>query len=184
VIGEDRSDAETLKVLICCLLAGRPGLVVRTKGFEGCSDLLQKGARQLQVFAGLGCTKFVVCHDADDRNPAPARERVMRSIVKPAMVGADCCVVIPVQEIEAWILADMSAVAMVFTSWRPQQITANPEFITSPKEYLVKLSRVKHNRPVSTPATDNERVAKHLNLQHVRRRCPSFDHLAKFVTGT
>ncbi len=121
VIGEDKSDAEMLAVLMR-RLANDQTLTIKTFGYSGCAQMLSKGARQLKSFAGLGCSRFVVCHDADGDDPNVRYNRVMERIVRPAGVAGSSCIVIPVQEIEAWILADIEAVTKVFSSWKPKPI--------------------------------------------------------------
>jgi hypothetical protein len=57
ILGEDDSDSQTLKVLVR-RLAGDASLRVKAKGFSGCGEMLDKGARQLQLFRDLSLTKF------------------------------------------------------------------------------------------------------------------------------
>ncbi len=90
------------------------------------------------------------------------------------------CVIVPVQELEAWILADIQSVSKVFTSWRPQPIS-NPEGINSPKEFLEKLSRAANHKPRYAHAVHNARVAEHLDIDILMTKCPSFLPLANFV---
>ncbi len=178
ILGEHRSDAETVKVLVR-RLARNQDLSIKIKGYEGCGELRKKGARQLQAFAALGCSKFIVCHDADGPDPARSRSAVEREITGPAGV-TPFCIVIPVHEIEAWILADIQAVTRVFTGWRPEPI-ANPEGIAKPKEHLERLSAEGLSRPRYAHATHNPRVAAYLDVDLVLSVCPSFVPLAAFV---
>jgi hypothetical protein len=135
----------------------------------------------LRLLANLGCTRFIVCHDADGPDPIPYENRVKKEIVQPAGLEDDSCVVIPVQELEAWILADIEAASSIFKSWHPKPI-ANPENQASPKEHLVRLSREGKGKPRYDPSTHNEQVAKYLNLKTVETKCPSFRRLVAFVT--
>lgn len=68
VLGEDRSDAETLRVLIR-KIAGNERLTVKMKGYDGCGELLRKGARDLDEFLNQGYDRFVVAYDADRDDP-------------------------------------------------------------------------------------------------------------------
>ena len=139
IIGEDKSDVDTLKVLIR-RLGEDEGIRIRPKGYEGCGEMLKKGCAQLAAFADLGCTRFVISFDSDGLDPRGRREAVLQQLVIPNSIEKKCCIVIPVQELEAWILADIVAVAQVFPSWLPKAIE-NPENIPSPKEHREKLSR-------------------------------------------
>lgn len=181
VLGEHRSDAETLKVLIR-KIARKPHLNVKIKGYEGGGELKRKGAKQITLFAQLyGCSRFVVCHDADGPNPTKKRQEIEELVTGPSGQQASCCIVIPVQELEAWVLADIGAVTHIFTGWKPKPIK-NPEAIASPKEYLEKLSSDGASRPRYSHAVHNPRVAAHLDIQRLRRNCPSFMPLVDFVT--
>jgi hypothetical protein len=178
ILGEDYSDVDTLKVILR-RLRGDPHLPIRGKGYSGSGELLQKGCNQLLAFAELGCRHFVVCHDADGADPAPHHAQVAARIVKPAGVADRCCIVIPVQELEAWLLADIEAVSNLF-DWQPHPI-ANPENVPSPKEHLEKLSRISKHRSRYNHAKDNPRLAEHIDLAKVSKKCRSFHPLEKFV---
>lgn len=178
IIGEDASDVGVLKVIIR-RLANDNSLPIDAKGYGGCAEMLRKGARQFRLFANKGVTKFIVCYDADRADPVARFDEAKRKIWAAANVVGDCCIVIPIQELEAWILADLSAVTNVIKSWTPADVT-NPENITDPKEHLEKLSR-QQQRPRYVHAIHNERIAHHLNLTKVAQKCPSFLPLKNFV---
>lgn len=180
ILGEDDSDVATLKVLVR-RLAKDESLPVKGKGYTGAGELLRKGAKQLNLFKVLhSCERFIVCHDADGPDPEPKRVLVSEKIVKPSGLTDDCCILVPVQELEAWILADIECAERIFTLWRPTPIQ-NPEKIASPKEYLEKLSRDCKQRPRYSHAVHNEKMATHLDLEKVRRKCPAFSVLVEFV---
>ena len=139
ILAEDRSDAATLKVIVRRLLADS-SFPIRAKGFDGSGELLRKGANQLRLFRDLGCTRFIVCHDADGIDPAPKFDLVRSKIVRASQLENASCILVPVQKLEAWILADIESAAQIFSSWQPTAID-NPERIANPKEHLEKLSR-------------------------------------------
>jgi hypothetical protein len=178
VLGEDKSDVATLKVLIRRLANDEK---VSIKGYDGCGEMLRKGGKQL--FARLGCTRFIVCYDSDDEEPTTRYQKIVKHIIiKSGLTGLKeiICIVIPVQEIEAWILADIEAVSNIFKNWHPKPIS-NPESIDSPKEYLEKLSRDSKKRPRYNHATHNEKMALYLNLDRVSQKCHSFIPLVQLI---
>ncbi|WP_233862855.1 DUF4276 family protein [Paraburkholderia adhaesiva] len=177
VIGEDRSDVDAIKNIIV-RLAG-DGVAVRGKGYSGCGELLKKGAAQLQVYERLKCSRFIVCYDSDGKDPAE-RKRALKQIFKDAGLKGVCCALVPVHEIEAWILADLPAVQNVIKGWAVAEGHKNPENQPHPKEYLEKLSE-KNHRPRYAHATMNPQIAKHLNLEIVYQRCPSYRPLHDVV---
>ncbi|EDN72911.1 hypothetical protein BGS_0398 [Beggiatoa sp. SS] len=184
VLGEDKSDVATLKVLIQ-RLAREENVSIKTKGYNGCGEMLTKGGKQLKLFAKLGCNRFIVCYDADDDERENRYQEVVKRIIKKSgLTGLKTeeiiCIVIPVQEIEAWILADIEAVTHIFQNWHPKPIS-NPESIDSPKEYLEKISRDSKKRLRYNHATHNEKVAQYLDLEKVFKKCPSFNPLKELV---
>jgi len=181
ILGEDITDANTLKVLVR-RLAHNDSLRVTPKGFGGCSKMLRKGAMELRNLHRLKHTRFIICHDADGPDPGPKREIVRDQIVEPSGVTEPCCIVIPVQALEAWILADIECATRLFRSWVPKPID-NPEQIAKPDEHLERLSKGSNGRPRYSHATHNEQMAKYLDIEAVKRKCPSFRILADFVTG-
>jgi Domain of unknown function (DUF4276) len=158
MIGEDDSDVETLKVIVR-RLANNSNLPIMAKGYSGCAEMLRKGARQLQACCDSGCTKLIVCYDSDGCPVAERVSAVHEHIVKPFGGSKPYVVVVPVQELESWILADIKAVTRVFPSWRPREVVS-PELIRSPKEHLEKLSRDAKKRPRYSHATHNRVVAR------------------------
>jgi hypothetical protein len=180
VLGEDASDADTIKELIR-QLAGDPRLPIKAKGFGGCGEMLNLGASHLRALTNLGCDRFVVTYDADEKPAHERRAEVMGKIVAPAGVQDRCCILIPVQEIEAWILADIEAVSKVLSSWRPKPIKQNPESIRHPKEYLESQSRRANRKPIYSHATHNPLVARYLRPDRVGKKCPSFRPLVEFI---
>jgi hypothetical protein len=181
VLGEDKSDVATLKVLMR-RIADDKGLTIHGKGYEGCSEMLRKGATQLRLFSDThGCKKFVVCYDRDKGDVDERRKEVIDEIIVPSGLNAEFCIVIPIEEIEAWILADLVSVTKIFTGWRPDKDFVNPEGEKDPKELVEKLSRMANGKPRYDHATHNEKVAQHVSLDTVAKKCPSFVPLVKFV---
>ena len=181
ILGEDKSDVATLKAIVR-RLAGDASLPVKVKGYGGSGEMLRNGAKQIGFFKNdYGCTRFIVCHDADGPDPKPNRDLVQDRIIRPSCAEAtNCCILVPVQELEAWILADIECAITLFPAWKPNPIS-QPESIPSPKEYLEKLSRDHKQRPRYSHATHNEQMAKHLDLDKVARKCPAFRVLVDFV---
>lgn len=182
LIGEDKSDADTIKVLIK-RLANNERMTIKTKGYSGCGEMLRKGARDLKLFESLGCTHFVVSYDADNHDPQARKDEVIQKVVKPSGINNHVCVVIPVQELEAWLLADIEAASAIFKGWQPKPVK-NPELISEPKEYLEKLSRQSNKKPRYVHAIHNEKMAWKVDLDKVQQKCKSFHPLMAMVAGS
>lgn len=180
VLGEHRSDAETIVVLMKRLLHDDRASI-RLKGYNGCSQLRRKGAKQIRLFANLGANRFVVCHDADGPDPAPAHEKVRREVVEPSGVQESCCILIPVEELEAWIIADERAISQTIPTFASPAVS-NPEGQNDPKEWIIRQSKQNRSRPLYVPSMHNARVAKYLDLDRVAEKCPSFKPLVAFLS--
>jgi hypothetical protein len=120
-----------------------------------------------------------------DKETAQKRyEEVVTKVIKPSGIKKPenlICILIPTEEIEAWILADIKAVSKVIPSWQPKDEYPNPEDIKDPKETLIRLSRINKPKPLYSHNTHNEQVMKHIDLEMVKKKCPSFAELAEFV---
>lgn len=181
VLAEDVSDVETLTTLIR-RIANSNAISVKGKGYSGCSGMLNKGARDLRMFHDTGRTqRYIVCYDSDGFDPVVRREELLARVIRPSGVLAPICALVPTQEMESWILADVKAVQNVITGWTPDKNILHPETIDSPKEYLEKMSR-QNQRPRYSHATHNSKIAKYLDISKLLDKCPSFAPLYKLVT--
>jgi hypothetical protein len=81
--------------------------------------------------------------------------------------------VIPVEEIEAWLIADEVAINDVIPSFKFNG-HPHPEMIHNPKEWLCDQSRASNGKPLYSPKTFNPAVAKKLRFEVVAKKCPSF----------
>ena len=180
VIAEDKSDVETLVTLIRSI-AGDSSIPVKGKGYSGCAEMLRKGANQMRAFGNTGeCSRFVVCYDSDRADPEVRKQELIDRVITPSGVDAVICALVPIQEIEAWILADIGSVTNIIKGWAPKNVIGNPENIDDPKEYLERLSR-EHQKPRYSHATHNPRIAKYLDIQTVYDKCQSFRPLYSIV---
>jgi hypothetical protein len=87
---------------------------------------------------------------------------------------------VPVQELEAWIIADEEAIRKVIPSLKIKAVQ-KPESIPNPKEWSVGKSIKGRSKPLYVPAIHNVRVAEHIRLEILEKKCPSFSLLRRFV---
>ncbi len=183
IVAEDDSDVNCLKVLIKRLI-DKPSFKSRGKGYDGSGKLLQDGWKEFKAADQLGFTRFIVCYDQDNSAKQARYEEVISKIIKPSGVKKEknkICILIPKQEMEAWILADIEAVTKIIPSWKPSERFSSPELVESPKEKLEKLSRIKSSKPLYVHATHNQQVFEHIDLEILKKKCPSFAELHEFV---
>ena len=121
VLGEDKSDFQTLKILVQ-RLADKKKVDILGKGYTGCGELLKKGGEDLKLLSDMGCTRFVIAHDADQRDFRDVQRDLVDKIIKPSGIKKSICLLVPVREIEAWLLADIEAVTIIFTGWKPEPV--------------------------------------------------------------
>lgn len=171
VLAEHESDARSICAIVRRLRTGA-SVRLKPKGYGGCGPLLNKGARDIRNLARSGYQQFLICHDADAISPADVVNRIRHRVVDPS--GQGCvCVVVPVEEIEAWMIADEAAIESAIPTCRlPAQ--ANPEAIHRPKEWLSRKSRDARSRPLYVPMIHNPKVAEHIRFEVVESKCPSF----------
>ncbi|MGX9714860.1 DUF4276 family protein [Janthinobacterium lividum] len=172
MLGEDKSDVEFLRNLIW-RIADDKSIKILKKGYTGCAELLIKGAKQIQAYHKLGCRRFIICYDSDRTKAIERHREIIEKIVKPSNIQGVFCTLVPVQELESWILSDIKSVSKVITGWKPTINIPNPENTDDPKEYLEKLSRTAQQRPLYSHATHNPRVAEHICLKELSKKCPS-----------
>ncbi|WP_312515069.1 DUF4276 family protein [Massilia sp.] len=172
ILGEDSSDVEMLSTLVK-RIAKRQNLTVKKMGYGGCAELLIKGAKQIRAYSRIGCTKFIICYDSDRAEPRARHAEIVEKVIAKSEIKGDFCALVPIQEIESWILADLPAVSKIIPSWKPTKIIHNPELQQDPKEYLEDLSKTAQHRPLYSHALHNPRIAEHLSLEKIARKCPS-----------
>lgn len=171
ILAEHDSDAEVLDCIVRKHFEGRR-FSVKRKGYDGCPGLMRKGQRDIRAWIGQGISRFLICHDSDAHPPKSIRELVKSKIVGTS-VATGYCIVVPVQEIEAWLIADETAINEVIPSFRFEG-HPNPESIDSPKEWLIRKSRASNGKPLYSPTTFNAAVARRLTFDTVAKKCPSF----------
>jgi hypothetical protein len=179
VLGEDSSDADAVAVLVKRISNSHNQKILK-KGFKGCGDLRRKSCRVIQELANRGATRFISCHDADGLDPDKIRQEVRTVLAEKGCRGLDSEIIVPVQEIEAWIVADEQAIAHVIKSLSIR-IVGRPESLPSPKEWLLNESSRARSRPLYIPAVHNPQVARFIDLEKLATKCPSFGPLRDFV---
>lgn len=141
--------------------------------------MLKKAPGFVELYARRDARHFVFCHDSDGNDPTEVRLKLEASLDRVVQLCPSRFIAVPVQELEAWIIADEDAISRVIPSIRikPQP---NPERIPKPKEWLRKQSLAGHSKR-HYKSRHNPMVAHHLELERVRRKCRSFDELASFL---
>lgn len=182
VLAEDRSDTDALVVLVK-RISGNMHCHVARKGFSGCGELCRKAGSHIADFASQGATHFIICHDSDGKDPKEIREKVRVGIKAKIDLGCyEHKIIVPVQELEAWLIADDEAISKVIPTLSIG-VVKQPENIDSPKEWLIRASQRGRSRPLYFPSLFNHQVAQCLDIAKVENKCGSFRELTTFILG-
>ncbi len=159
-----------------------PRLAVKSKGFGGCGELCRKAWSRIQNFADQGATHFIFCHDSDGNDPLEIQGKVEAAIKKKMVLNYPHCIVVPVQEIEAWVIADEEAIRRVIPTLSVKAVP-RPQSIPSPKEWLKKESQRGRSKPLYVPTIHNSKVMEQIDLKKLEMKCPAFRPLKQFVVS-
>jgi hypothetical protein len=182
VLGEQSSDCEFIEVMIK-RISRQSKMRFAKKSFDGCGNLLREGAKHLKNLAAAGVSQFIVCIDADGKEVSERQAEVRTRIFDAASFKQEECnaaIVVPVQEIESWILANASAFNKPFPTWNLKD-HKKPESIQDPKRVLEKSTQMHNGRPRYSPKTHNRVAAEHLDIGKLCEVCPSFKNFHAFV---
>lgn len=112
VIAEDASDVEVIKVLFSKYAPANTFSVKKFVG-NGCGKLQGKCRAWAANLVTAGCDHVFVFHDRD-RHDLDQLKKTLRAKL-PNNEFPKSVVVIPVEEIEAWLLTDMEAIKGTFS---------------------------------------------------------------------
>ncbi len=178
IIAEDESDVEVIKVLMQKISTKRFQLKSLVGG--GCGQVVSKCRAWSGVLKARGCTLLLVVHDLDERRVNELRS-ALQLAVRPCAISKHI-IVIPVRELEAWLLADHSAINATFHLKRKISKITSPETVPRPKEQLRDMLYSHSNHKVIYVTTvHNGRIAANVSVDVLRRRCSSFLPLYDFV---
>ena len=163
IIAEDDSDFRVMSELTAKIIPSNSFVFKKFAG-GGCGKLRRKCAAWTQNLLDRGCSHLVVLHDLDSNDMTKLRnelERKTNDIRFEAKV-----VLIPVQEIEAWLLSDAEAIRSVFNMSKRPTVPANPESASNPKEMLRDIVWAgAKKRYINT--IHNEKIASALDLHRI-----------------
>lgn len=179
IIAEDKSDIEVINELIAKHLK-KSNFTIKHFVGNGCGKLKQKCSSWSDNLIKRGCHHIMIFHDLDRCNEKALRTEIESKVSKEKFPNS--IVVIPIQELEAWLLSDLNAIKEVFKFDETPKKTLHCETIDSPKEYLAKLvHRISKKRYINT--IHNKKIAEKIdinNLSHCASYAP-FDAYMKKI---
>ena len=180
VIAEDRSDFDTLTILIQKLAPTARFKFRRALG-KGCGKVQSKCLRYSRLLQSKGCAMLIILRDADGKD-VDELLAALESASTPNPI-AKKAIIIPVQAIEAWLLADMEAVHRAF-SLSITKVTeySNPERVADPKRTLKRFVDSRFGKTY-VHTIHNAKIAQRLSINKLAK-CRSFAALRDFVTNS
>jgi hypothetical protein len=177
VIAEDNSDVAVLRSLIRKLTSSP--FRVEFAVAHGCGRIVGKCRAWAQNLSDRGCQYLLLVRDLDleelDRLRIELRNALDPTPISPHLI------VIPVREIEAWLLADDEAIKKAMKLKKKVKRVSNPETILRPKEYLGNIiSMISDKKIRYLNAIHNEKIAEQCAVINLGR-CDSFIPFAEFI---
>lgn len=180
LIAEDASDIEVIKKL-AKKVSGK-GISASHFVGKGCGPIRKKALGWCKAFAIKGCTQILLVHDRDKSDVA-ILTAALQDVLQPAPQLRKV-VVVPSEELEAWLLSDHEAIKKALNLRKAIKEEHHPERIESPKEYLgaavwkVSLKTVQYVNAVHNPV-----IADHIDIARISRKCPSFRPFVDFFSA-
>lgn len=176
VIAEETNDVDVLYELTRKLIPENAFSFSRFVG-HGSGKLRRKVGVWAENLLTRGCSYLVVIHDRDQRDEAQLRALLCSQLESSL---SRVVILIPIEEIEAWLLCDPTALQTVFKMGRVPTIPARPEGISDPKEFLSRIV-AQNSRSQYLNTVHNRRIAAALGIDALKKRCPSFERFPKFI---
>ena len=133
VIAEDKSDVEVISAILEKYAAKNDFVVKKFVG-NGCGRLRNKCRTWAETLLKSGCAHILIFHDLD-RSDETILFKALRDRV-PTKDFPNSLIVVPIEEMEAWLLADEDAITKVFSLKQQLKRISNPETVKSPKEQI------------------------------------------------
>jgi hypothetical protein len=177
VIAEGDSDVAVVGVLARNIAQAE--FEIRSAVGKGCGRMQKKALGWARELHRRGCTHLMLVCDLDENSRSDLAARLTKALEGFPIERR--VVVIPVRQIEAWLLADQDAVSDAFKLHRRVKHQANPEGIRDPKQRLGELLAERSGKRVQyLNSVHNPLIAQHARVDQLRR-CPSFTGFEAFV---
>ena len=176
IIAEETNDVDVIEEIIAKIKRRN---LFKVKKFVGhsCGKLRNKCRDWAYNLHIQKCKILILVHDLDENNLGELKASLELSLI-PSPIK-NYLIVIPVREIEAWLLADHNAINLTF-NLKLKKIP-NPESIRRPKEYLRDIVYLRSNKKRNyTNTIHNRKIAANAHITMLNR-CDSFKPLNKFL---
>lgn len=175
VIAEDASDVEVITEILAKYMV-RNTFSVKSMIGHGCGRIKQKCDSWSRLLFKRGCEHVFLFHDLDRDNECNLR-KLLEKKLSPQEVP-NSLIVIPIEELEAWLLSDTKAIQYVFSLPKCPKKISNCESVSSPKEHLAKMVLSGGKRYVNT--IHNKKISERVSLENLKR-CPSYAEFDNYL---
>lgn len=176
VIAEDTSDVSVINVILEKYLESSEFSIKKFVG-NGCGKLRNKCGSWANMLVRSGCEHIMIFHDRDKNNEKDIRNDLENKIRKQDYPNS--IIVIPIEEIEAWLLTNVDAISDVFNLRKAPKKIADCEALDSPKEYIRDLVWLNgKKRYLNT--THNKKIAEKTKIEDLLC-CKSYKSFDKYV---
>lgn len=182
VIAEEQNDIDVLYQFTCKHIAVNSFSFSKFIG-HGCGKLRRKCNAWAKNLFSRGCSQIVIMHDLDEADERRLRQELEKAIKCISFEGS--LILIPIQEVEAWLLCDASALRAIFGMKADPKVPAQPERIREPKKHLRNLVwKTCKKRYINT--IHNRKIAEEMrvdSLDTCRSFIPYPEFLAKMMAN-
>lgn len=176
ILAEDQSDVDVIEAILA-KYSDRNKFFIKKFVGNGCGKLKNKCGAWAQILLAKGCQHVVLLHDLDRNNKGELRSALACRL--PPADFPHSVIIIPIEELEAWLLSDEDAIKATFSLKSTPKRYRNTEQVKSPKEALGQLVwTLGSKRYLNT--VHNRRIAEKVSLDNLRR-CPSFRILDNYI---
>lgn len=177
IISEDNTDFESIKVVISKLIDIN-GVGFRSK-VGNCTKIRSKCIAMATDLNNKKCNVLIVVID-QDRNDCDTLKKEVASKLSDSAITRRL-VAVPVEELEAWFIADPEGIKKSLGLKRKPKFSGLPESISSPKEKLRDQIFACSGNEIFYQTAFNKRIASEIDYQKVYSKCPSFVEFSDFV---
>ncbi len=176
VIAEDNSDIAVISEIFEKYMDCSTFTIKKFVG-NGCGKLRNKCGAWAKLLSSLECEHILVFHDLDRNSEIQLRRTLSKKVCKGEYPNS--IIVIPIEELESWLLSDSEAIKQVFNLVKAPKKIDNCETIKSPKEHLRDIVwALGKKRYLNT--VHNQKIAKNTSIINFKR-CKSYEPLDKYI---
>lgn len=178
IIAEDNSDVGVIEALVAAVAPHAKFSVKKHVG-HGSGKIKSKCRQWAEDLYRNGCKALILVQDLDSKDHV-SEERIIIASLKSCPIMKRS-IIIPIQMIEAWLLADSEAIQRALNLRICPKPVSSPELLPDPKrklEEMISTCSSKEKRYINT--IHNPKIAREIDVSKLRA-CSSFRPLETFA---